>query len=83
MIVKILDEHHMEFLSLKGGSYESTHIKMPHCWTSHALPQLHPIRDEVATYLQVSSNLVKVRYCVLMNYRCVVLHVCRSSEVSC
>ena len=34
MTVKLLTEHHLEFLSLKGGcrgSYESTHIKMPHC----------------------------------------------------
>ena len=39
MIVKLLTEHHFEFLSLKGGctsSSESTHIKMPHCWKSHA-----------------------------------------------
>ena len=38
MIVKLLTEHHMGFLSLKGGcrgSSESTHIKMPHCWKSH------------------------------------------------
>ena len=40
MIVKVLTEHHLEFLSLKGGcrgSSESTHIKIPHCWKSHAL----------------------------------------------
>ena len=40
MIVKLLTEHHLEFLSLKGGyrgSSRSTHIKMPHCWKSHAL----------------------------------------------
>ena len=39
MIVKLLTEHHLEFLSLKGGyigSTESTLIKMPHCWKSHA-----------------------------------------------
>ena len=39
MIVKLLTDHHLEFLSLKGGcrgSSESTHIKMPHCWKSHA-----------------------------------------------
>ena len=33
--VKLLTEHHLEFLSLKGGctgSSESTHVKMPHCW---------------------------------------------------
>ena len=40
MIVKLLTEHHLEFLSLKEGcigSSESTHVKMPYCWKSHAL----------------------------------------------
>ena len=40
MIVKLLTEHHLEFLSLKGGctgSSESTHVKMPHCSKSHAM----------------------------------------------
>ena len=40
MIVKLLTEHHLEFLSLKGGCRclsESAHVKMPHCWKSHAL----------------------------------------------
>ena len=35
MSVKLLTEHHLEFLSLKGGctgSSESTLVKMPHCW---------------------------------------------------
>ena len=44
MIVKLLTEHHFEFLSFKGGcpgSSESTHVKMPHCWKSHALAQMH------------------------------------------
>ena len=43
MNVKLLTEHHLEFLLLKGGcrgSFESTHVKMPHCWKSHALAQL-------------------------------------------
>ena len=43
MIVKLLTEHHLEFLSLKGGcrgSSESTHVKMPHCWKSHAVAQM-------------------------------------------
>ena len=37
MSVKLLTEHHLEFLSLKGGcrgSFDSTHVKMPHCWKS-------------------------------------------------
>ena len=40
MIVKLLTEHHLEFRSLKGGctgSSESIHVKLPHCWKSHAL----------------------------------------------
>ena len=40
MIVKLLTELHLECLSLKGGcrgSSESTGVKMPHCWKSHAL----------------------------------------------
>ena len=40
MIAKLLTEHKLEFLSLKGGctgSSESTHVKIPHCWKSHAL----------------------------------------------
>ena len=39
MIVKLLTEHHLEFLSLKGGcrgSSESTHVKILHCWKFHA-----------------------------------------------
>ena len=38
MIVKLLTEHHLGFLSLKGGcrgSSKSTHVKMPYCWKSH------------------------------------------------
>ena len=38
MTVKLLIEHHFEFLSLKGGclgSSESTLVKMPHCRKSH------------------------------------------------
>ena len=37
MIVKLLTEHYLEFLSLKGGCRglsESTFVKMPHCWKS-------------------------------------------------
>ena len=37
MNVKLLTEHHLEFLSLTGdctGSSESTLVKMPHCWKS-------------------------------------------------
>ena len=44
MIVKLLTERHLEFLSLKGGCRglsESTHVKMSHCLKSHALAQFN------------------------------------------
>ena len=43
MIVKLLTEHHLEFLSLKGGcrgSSESTLVKMSNSWKSHALAHI-------------------------------------------
>ena len=43
MIGKLLTTQHLEFLSLKGGcrgSPESTHVKMPHYWKSHATAQI-------------------------------------------
>ena len=39
MIVKLLTEHHLEFLSLKEGSRgssESTLVKISNFWKSHA-----------------------------------------------
>ena len=44
MSVKLVAEHHLEFLSLKGdcaGSSESTLVKIPHCWKSHATAQFY------------------------------------------
>ena len=43
MTVKLLTEHHLEFLSLKGdytGSFESALVKMPHCWKLHVTAQV-------------------------------------------
>ena len=43
MSAKLLTEHHLEFLSLKGGRTrppESTLVKMSHCWKSHVAAQM-------------------------------------------
>ena len=43
MIIKLLTDHNLEFLSLKGGcrgSSKSTLVKMSNCWKSHALAQI-------------------------------------------
>ena len=43
MIVKLLTEHHLEFLILIGGcggSSESTLVKMSNCWKSQSTAQI-------------------------------------------
>ena len=48
MSVKLLTEHHLRFLSLKGGcrgSSESTLDKVSNCWKSHVTAQYN-IGDE-------------------------------------
>ena len=43
MSVKLLTEHLLEVQGLKGGctgSYESTLVKMPHCWKSCVMAHL-------------------------------------------
>ena len=62
MIVQLLSEHHLEFLSLKGGCRglsESTHVKMPHCCKSHVAAQLISIRRQVfSTTRRLYCNVV-------------------------
>ena len=43
MNIKLLNEHHLEFLSLKGGCIGLSvciHVKVPHCWKSHVTAQI-------------------------------------------
>ena len=61
MIVKLLTEHHLEFLSFKGvctGSYESTLVKMPHCWKSrvmaHILASICTVAEQAGVSLALS-----------------------------
>ena len=49
---KLLTEHHLEFLSLKGGcigSSESINVKMPHCWKSDVAAQMGYIHEKIVT----------------------------------
>ena len=57
MSVKLMTEHHLEFLSFKGsctGPSESTHVKMPHCWKSHVTA--HFLKDVVYSFLKLSDK---------------------------
>ena len=57
MIVKLPTEHHLEFLSLKGGcrgSSESTHVKMSNCWKPYALAQFFLYRTGFSRLFMLS-----------------------------
>ena len=59
MVVKLLTEHHLEFLSLKGGcrgSSESTHVKMSNCWKSHAAAQLLLLFTGIYSLVKMSAK---------------------------
>ena len=56
MSVKLLIEHHLEFLSLKGGctgSSESTLVKMPHCWKSQVMAQMISSKAPVVAFIPI------------------------------
>ena len=55
MIVKLMTEHHLEFLSLTGGCIglsESTIIKMTNCCKSHVVAHV--------SYLSMTSGIITI-----------------------
>ena len=57
MIVKQLNEHHLEFLSLKGGCIGlSTLVKMPHCWKSHAMAHMSLVLKSLNEMVLLSTH---------------------------
>ena len=60
MSVKLLTEHLLEVLSLKGGctgSSESTLVKMSNCWKSHATAHMYCRRRKIKTDLVLQEDL--------------------------
>ena len=58
MTVKLLTEHHLEFLSLKGGCTdlsEYTLVKIPHCWKSHVTAHIYSVKCNVTLAFQISE----------------------------
>ena len=69
MSVKLLTEHHLEFLCLQGGctgSSESTLVKVPHCWKSHVAAQMcdyYGCKDTLTSrYNMYRDTVVTIRY---------------------
>ena len=66
MSLKLLTEHHLEFLSLKGGctgSSESTLVKMPHRSKSHVTAYLtsDQILDKIDTYARLKTAIKRMQ----------------------
>ena len=60
--VKLLTEHHLQFLRLKGGctgSSESVLVKMPHCWKSHVGTQFARIYFLLAPWKEQGFAMFK------------------------
>ena len=58
MNIRLLTEHHLEFLSLKGGctgSSESALVKMPQRWKSHVTAHLRFIIGFLAIILEIED----------------------------
>ena len=64
MSVKLLNEHQLEVLSLKGGctgTSESTLVKVPHFWKSHVTAHIHMAIRVAGTRMLLGSF---ARWCV-------------------
>ena len=73
MIVKLLTEQQLEFLSLKGsctGSSASTLVKMPHCWKSHVAAHFTLKNLVIWTFARHWSNTV---VCIIYIYGSVII----------
>ena len=63
--VQLLTEHHLEFLSLKGGctgSSESTLVKITHCWKSYVAAHMsRDMRFPTMWYVRPAKPQISLR----------------------
>ena len=92
MTVKLLTEHHLEFLNLKRGctgSYESTLVKVPHCWLSQVETHICLAGQGITFKIQSETHFKKKirmsvpdRTFLHANYRAVQDVACHCFEVT-
>ena len=69
MIIKLLTEHHLEFLSLKGGcrgSSKSTLVKISYCWKSHAAAHISVPKSRVLAHNNLRNLALLIHSCIMM-----------------
>ena len=77
--VKLMTEHHLKFLGLKGGCAdwsESTLVKMPHSWNSHVAAQMYKYLDEMIEKTVGWALLSEHRLLTSKYQNHVLAHVC-------
>ena len=77
MTVKLLTEHHLEFLSLKTGytgSSESAFVKMPHCWNSHVAAHMLPVVLKLRRMVSAIRWFVTILFGAVSRFPCEVDH---------
>ena len=65
MNIKLLTEHYLEFLSLKGGCtgwFGSRLVKMSHCWKLHAAAHLLVAEGSKPVFSDRNSSVHTVRF---------------------
>ena len=86
MIVKLLTEHHLEFLSLQGGctgSSESTLVKIPNCWKSGAVAQFHLISIVLLHQCQCYGKRHLIELAVILAYNIIMYFISFSNKHDC
>ena len=77
MSVKLLTEHHLEFLSLKGGckgSSESTLVKMPHSMLDLDLISIASLGPRASTKVESHVNFTESQKVSQPNFFCNIKH---------
>ena len=62
LYIKLLTEHHLEFLNLKSGytgSSGSSLVNMPHCWKPHVAAQLYYLHQKPVDLKHLFSKIDK------------------------
>ena len=81
---KLLTEHHLEFLSLKGGctgSSESTLIKITHCWKNSAEFILSGSALILINRTELARNYMKINFTVNMQAYLTATHMNRECDI--
>ena len=78
MTVKLLTEHLLGFLNVKGGcidTSESTLVKIPHCWKSHVV-------DQLFSYKSTQTAVVYCHNVLYTNYINIIISTRKRKSIS-